>query len=97
VDDQHQYEPKPPLLVDAVAPRSLPRLTAAFAGIGGVREAAAVNQADCCTFMDASARIGVGDVAGLDEQRQLAARVQDYSFDHGAAISPVVATLLLQA
>jgi hypothetical protein len=33
----------------------------------------------------------------MDEQRQLAARVQDYSFDHGAAISPVVATLLLQA
>jgi hypothetical protein len=54
--------------VDAAATRSPPGLTAAFTGIGTVREAVAVNSADCCILMDASVSFGLDNVAGLDDR-----------------------------
>jgi hypothetical protein len=44
----------------------------AFAGVGTVREALAVDGADCCILIDSSASIGLDDVAGLDETEQRA-------------------------
>jgi hypothetical protein len=43
-------------------------LTPAFAGIGTVGEAVAVNYADYCLVIDASASISLDDAAGLDDR-----------------------------
>ena len=69
LDDERASCANVPLLVNAAAPRSRPCLTAAFAGVGTVRDAAVVNDPDFCIIENASVSVNSDDVAGLDEQR----------------------------
>ena len=56
-----------PLPVDAAAPRPRPGVTAASAGVGTVRDAVVVIDADFCILVDAGGSISLADVAGLDD------------------------------
>jgi len=56
-DEEHTSRATLPLHVDAAARRPRRGMTAAFVGIGIVRDVGVVNRADFCVLVDASASI----------------------------------------